>query len=518
MRDGVNRFGAFSFGLALTLSVALAITLSLASVSTAAVPADVIEFDPSVAHQTIEGMGANTFTYPIANDLGWQWDDVKFVFDELDIHYLRVVSWLANWESQNDNGDPNTIDWSGFDTPVSSVSQEDLPFAQYVTARGISYELGVWNAADWLANGNPRRIDPSDYPELGELVAAYLLYMEANGIPQPITEVQNEPAIQASIRYYTPDDLRDAGLAILDQLDAHGLDDVMLHGPNHHMPEDVAYWTTPWMSNARLASRTIAISYHTWWVDDFAPYDAIRQLGEQYGKPVWAAEIGYCALESGCFGGTHHLRPWTWATAWDYAMSYYRAIAWSRASRLYHWSLLGYDGLVSETGQRYPSFHVFKHFSNYIPPGSRYLASQSGDPEVLALIFEHASASSAILINTGTAAKSMKLAALGRESFRSVRHITSSDGAYEVSMGDDVTDEDGLLSIVLPPQSVTSLELRPVVLAPGIAAPWLAIYAFGLATTGVASIRRLRGAHRRNLRDTRLPRPIARVSSRTTTF
>ncbi len=446
------------------------LSLPVANVNASAdVPADVIEFDPSVAYQSLEGVGANSFTFPISGDEDWEWDNVKFVFDELDLHYIRGVSWLANWESENDNDDPDTIDWSGFDTLDPTVSTEDVPFAQYLTARGISYELGVWDTAEWLANGDPRRIEPADYPELGELLAAYLLNMKANGVPQLLTEVQNEPAITARIQYDSANDLRDAGLAILDQLDAHGLGDVQLHGPNHHRPKDVGYWITPWMANERLAARTTAISYHTWWSDQFAPYDEIRQLGELYGKPVWASEIGFCPLDTGCFRGSSHLRPWTWDSAWDFAMSYYRAIAWSHASRLYHWSLLGRDSVVSETGERYPTFYILKHFANYIPPGSEYLAAESGDSQVLVLFFEHSSGNPAILINTSDETKSMRLTSSERTSLVSSRRITSTEGSYEQPGVDLKTDEEGYMPIVLPAQSVTSLLLPEV--GPRLATP-----------------------------------------------
>ena len=76
----------------------------------------VVRVDPTQGYQTMDGIGACTYTFPYANDLGWDWEAVKFVFDELDLAYLRLAPWLGWWETANDNEDPYTINWEGFGT------------------------------------------------------------------------------------------------------------------------------------------------------------------------------------------------------------------------------------------------------------------------------------------------------------------------------------------------------------------------------------------------------------------
>ncbi len=101
-----------------------------------------MQINPAVTYQTLDGFGANCWTFPYANDIGWDWDSVKFVFDELDIAYVRLVPWLGWWETFNDNDDPYTINWDGFGTVHDIINNHDVPFAQFLTERGIELMVG----------------------------------------------------------------------------------------------------------------------------------------------------------------------------------------------------------------------------------------------------------------------------------------------------------------------------------------------------------------------------------------
>jgi O-glycosyl hydrolase len=277
--------------------------------------------------------------------------------------------------------------------------------------------------------------------------------MQDSGVPMSHVEVQNEPAINAAIQYASPEDLRDAALALIDQLDRNGLSHVMLHGPNYHMPPETADWAEVWLADDTLRARTAAVSYHTWWSETFEDYDGIREVAGRYGKPVWATEIGRWA-------DAERLQPSTWPTAWDTAMSFYRAIAWSRASRLYHWTSLGHDAIVSTSGERYPTFYTVKHFANFIPPGAVFLESASGDTEVLALCFLLPDGSlSAILLNTGGSEKTMWLSSVAGGTLAPAGAVTTSEGSYEAATAVGGPDGEGRISVTLPPQSITSLGL-----------------------------------------------------------
>ena len=416
-----------------------------------------VSIDPAVTYQTLDGMGANSYAFPFANDIDWDWEAVKFVFDELDIAYIRLAPWLGWWETANDNDDPYTINWDGFGTVHDIINTHDVPFAQYLHARGIELSVGVWDfggvsewcetCEDWLASGRPRQIPPELYPELGESIAAYILNMQNHGVPIAVAEVQNEPDIEAGIRYAKPETLRDAGRVVLEQFDHFGLEQVMLHAPNLHSPNNNVPWIETWLADETLRERTVAVSYHTWWSVDRRNYEAIWEAAQQYGKPVWATEAGYQDTSTG-------LVPHTWRSAWEYGKSFYRAIAWSLASRVYMWTILGNDAAVGKDGERYPLFYVFKHFANYIPAGTVLVESQADDARMLSLAFARPDGTySVILLNDNRMEKAVRFADLPAPIAEVVVTTETAYGVIVIPGPDDV--------LVLPPLSIASLILRP---------------------------------------------------------
>lgn len=432
-------------------------TSTLAPVATPTPSPVTIQIDPAVTYQTLDGIGANSYAFPFASDVGWDWEAVKFVFDELDIAYVRLAPWLGWWETANDNDDPYTINWDGFGTVHDIINTHDVPFAQYLHERGIEVDLGVWNfggvsawcetCEDWLASGSPRTVPPALYPEVGESIAAYVLNMQNNGVPVPVAEVQNEPDIEAGIRYASPEALRDAGRAVLAQLDHFGLEDVVLHAPNLHSPQNNVPWIEAWLADDALRERTVAVSYHTWWSAYRPHYDAIWEAAQKYAMPVWATETGYQDAQTG-------IAPQTWWSSWAYGKSFYRAIAWTHASRVYLWTILGNDAAVGPDGERYPLFYVYKHFANYISAGSVLVESRADDDHVLSLAFARPDGTFAVIVlNDNRDAKTVHLAGLEMDV---AEMVMTTDGVYDVAVSPDL---DG--AIALPPQSITSIVLQP---------------------------------------------------------
>ncbi len=413
----------------------------------------------------MDGIGACCYAFPYGDAIGWNWNAVKYVFDELDLRYIRLAPWLSWWETPNDNPDPNVIDWNGFGKPNNFAAWWEVPLAKYLNSKGIEVHTGVWGLAEWIEYGSPAIIHSADYPELGELLSAYLLNMQSNGVPQPFGEIKNEPAI-SSLR--TAQELRDAALAVLSKYDHFGLTSTNLYGPEYHAPTGASSWAQVWLANSTLRNRTAAVSYHTWWSANFADYNSISQVAEQYNKPVWATEVGYCALYDGCTleGQTHYLRPATWDTAWDYAMSHYRAIAWSRATRTYQWTILGHDAAVSTSGERYPSFYILKHFANFIPPGAKSLRTTSTDSDIRVLAFELPDGDYSLVIINGNSTTTQCGLRLGAgETFWIPEAYTTTETNYEVSLDPIYPDYNGVVTLSLPARSVTSAFVEAGVLA-----------------------------------------------------
>lgn len=424
--------------------------------ATALPPVVQLSIDPEVTYQTLDGFGANSYAFPYASDVGWDWEAVKFVFDEIDIAYIRLAPWMGWWETFNDNEDPYTINWKGFGTVNDIINYHDVLFAQYLHSQGIELSVGVWDFAgvsawcdtceDWLASGDPRTVPPELYPEVGESIAAYILNMQANGVPIAFAEVQNEPDIEAGIRYMSPEDLVAAGNVVLEMFDHYGLSDVPLHGPNLHSPRQNVPWIEAWLADENLRSRTAAVSYHTWWSEDPNNYTEIWEAAQKYDMPVWATEAGYSGDATG-------INPADWMTAYGYAESYYRAIDWSHASRVYHWALLGNDAAVGKDGERYPMFYVLKHFANYIPAGAVLIDSSADDDFFSTLAFALPDGCTTVIVLNGN--RQYRRLDVGSLSGKVGELVNSSIDAYDV-----VLDVEGGMAL-LPPLSVTSFTLTP---------------------------------------------------------
>ncbi len=428
---------------------------------TATLVAPVVTVQMTVTYQTMDGIGANSYAFPYASDLGWNWSAVQFVFDELDIAYIRLAPWLGWWETANDNDDPYTINWDGFGTVYDIINNHDVPFAQFLHGRGIELGVGVWdfggvsewceNCEDWLARGKPRQIPPELYPEMAESISSYILHLRDHGVPLAFAEVQNEPDIEAGIRYPAPTALRDAGRVLVNSFDHFGLADVTLHAPNLHAPTDNVRWIEAWFADETLHRRTAAVSYHTWWSRDRKAFEAIWQAAQTYQKPVWATEVGY--QEAG-----NAIDPSTWRTAWNYAQAHYYAIAWSHASRTFVWTLLGFDAMVGKNGERYPTFCMFKRFANTIPAGAVLLGSQSTDPRLLSLAFRRPDGRyTLIVLNDNRAERRFQVSGLAG---RPAEVTLTSEQVCELALSpESVSGGDGMV-VTLPPLSLVSMILE----------------------------------------------------------
>jgi hypothetical protein len=151
------------------------------------------------------------------------------------------------------------------------------------------------------------------------------------------------------------------------------------------------------------------------------------------------------------------LKPKTWETAWDYAMSAYRAIAWSHASRIYHWALLGHGGVVSKTGELFPSYYILKHFANYIPVGAILVESRTQDHELLTLAFKRPDGNyTLILLNNGTTEKVLRLSASDDTTLQITKMITSTREHYAVNSTMPVNHE----RLHLPANSIVSMVIN----------------------------------------------------------
>lgn len=432
--------------------------------------------DPTTTFQVMDGLGANVWAFSYVSDLGWDWEATRFVFDELDLRYVRLISWLYYWETTNDDGDPWSIHWDGFQTELQMMDWHDVPFAQWLARRGVDVTLSVEGAPAWMSREEPGILASSAWPELGETIAAYVLYMQQHEVEMATVEVTGAPAYVgkegSGIWYDTAKDATDAAETVVEVLDHFGLSHLGLRGPGYHEPRGAAAWISEWLKNDRVRERTAAATFYTWNGGSYSDYDAVRQVAGAWDMPIWVMEAGYCGQQSGCAFADHsYLLPETWDTAWDIGKALYQAIAWADASRIYHWTALGWDAFVAPGGKRFPTFYVFKHFANFIPEGAVRVealvggeaASASASEGLLPLVFALPEGGfTAILLNVveGEGVETVSLDIAGAGQLSVVEAISSHADAYDQDVSGSVTvGAAGRVEIPVPRGGLTSIRL-----------------------------------------------------------
>ncbi len=84
--------------------------------------------------QMMDEVGANCRTFVVNNNLRRDWNKTKYVFDELDLHHIRMAGWFVYWETKNGNEDPFSINFEAFDE-AGFIRRRDLALAQYLIAK-----------------------------------------------------------------------------------------------------------------------------------------------------------------------------------------------------------------------------------------------------------------------------------------------------------------------------------------------------------------------------------------------
>ena len=202
-----------------------------------------ITINGSQTYQVIEGFGVN------ANHRSWNNNELQPVLDALidqaGLTLFRVIFDKTDWESTNDNSDPNVLNWTYYNQIYTIPDfQKQWAMSAYLNQRGISNSLmfnfqGVgppWMGGNTLTSGYEA--------EWAEMIASLLIYARSTqrlqfALVSPGNENDNNPPqgiSMTSAQYVT------ALRKVAQLLDANGLSDLRFVGP------DLAHTSTTWMS------------------------------------------------------------------------------------------------------------------------------------------------------------------------------------------------------------------------------------------------------------------------------
>lgn len=267
----------------------------------------VIEVDPGVRHQVIQGFGVN-YTGP------WFRDDqirmFNMLIDDLGVSMFRVVAYLvrSDWEEANDNADPHSANQDYFDARYSGpVFEASWKGMRWLNSRGIRPVLALMGPApDWmLEDESPRpkhkvcspesrigRLKPAMYDEFAETVVTMAAWARRRaGIEfnyfSPMNETDCYPGEGPRV---DPDQMPALLQAITNRMDKEGLGDVMLVGPEHAVISND--YIGPIHSNSALMQHMGAFALHSYSDDSVGPHvNAVRRAADVH-TPIWLTEYG----------------------------------------------------------------------------------------------------------------------------------------------------------------------------------------------------------------------------------
>ena len=352
----------------------------------AAAPSDgaaVITIDASQKFQTMQGFGtsARVFDDPHVTETfdqstkraaaippeSQQNQILDALYYDLGLSRVRMLTAdLGGVEPVNDNADPQVADLSKFDFSWKQGDAQ-IDLVKNIAKRGpMTFYSSTWSLEKWMTESNPE--------EYAEWVMVTLRRWRDKGVEMPYFSLKNEPGYAPSGGLWSGEYLRQVTKILGARIKAEGMKTKLV------VPDDV----TPSEAYSRLqiiladpdARQYIgAIGYHVY---QRGGEDKIKQLGEQYGIPIWMTEYS---------------TPDSWL---DWAMLTHELITQDGVSAVdYMWGFFGdWDksqliALVVSNGayQRFrltPQYYAMGQYSRFVRPGAVRVAATSSDPNVKA--------------------------------------------------------------------------------------------------------------------------------------
>ena len=363
-----------------------------------------VTIDGSQARQVIEGFGANI------NHRSWNDKDLEPVLDALidraGMTLFRVIFDKADWEAVNDDSSPTVMNWSYYNQIYSTSDfQKMWDLSAYLNRRGVTDGL-MFNfqgiGPSWMGGGT---LTPGYEAEWAEMVASLLTYARnTQHLQFSLVGPANEPDIVPQGIQMTAEQYVSALSALANLLDANGLSDVRLVGP------DRGYTSTAWLSammeNPVIMAKLAHFGLHSY-EDDASGSAGIYDFLHQSAYPdrtYWMTEFNaWCESCERNQGGTN---------SWEYASSAARyllyhlaygasaAMVWEGYDSQYnyyspgqwsYWGLFAVDNTnaVPKTYTPRKIFYTLAQFSKFIRPGAQQIDVSPWATPPPALAFYH---------------------------------------------------------------------------------------------------------------------------------
>ncbi len=328
---------------------------------------------PGQPLQTIQDIGGGNFIHQTGESLVAMDAIAKMNIETFNPKYGRVRIVLEEWEPKNDNDDPNTFNWAAFkDTRYNHAA---FLLLQEFKQRGMNITASVWNAPNWMVS-NPeadsqRLIDPTQYPEMVEALAAWLVrardeygvtvdyisFNESNGGYQLLVPATAYTGIiQLSARRFAE----------------LGLPTKWYLGDTFNVKSTISYVVPLWAAKENRPYFG-PLTFHSWDLD--VPDKHLMDIGKfakREGLEVWCTESGW---DAELWREPERLA--SWEHALKLAQVYNRSLKMTHVSVFMYWQMLGYDYNINDGKNPFPAFEILRQLVEQLPAGTTILETSS---------------------------------------------------------------------------------------------------------------------------------------------
>ena len=194
------------------------------------------------------------------------------------------------------------------------------------------------------------------------------------------------------------------------------------------------------------------LCFHSWWSEDIpdSEFERVAAFGKAWNKEVWCSELGFDAMAWKIKGMNQ---------SWDYGLRYAkisnRMMKFAEVEVSLYWTWQrNYEIMSADLQEKYPSYYVTRHLSDYLNTGTQIVSTSSSDPEILVIGGIQANGKRILqLINLKKEAVSIELS--GFESEKIDLTSTTENQLWEKRENVSKT-KNGISEIQLQPESVNT--------------------------------------------------------------
>lgn len=445
-----------------------------------------INIDPAKRAQRIDGFGAGLTTSgsPGRASLYTQLSPERrqaladLLWRDLGATLVRLQIY-DGLEAQNDDGDPNHLNWSRFDLNAGPAGE--IQAIQDALAHGVTTTIAVcFSPPVWMKDNHNLRGGHITQPqEFAEFLAAYVLGMQQqHAIRIDNLALLNEPTVPlAHSTATTPQELRDLLRVVGKRFRELGLT-TRLAAPDTGNVNAALDYAKIVLADSDARSYVALLSTHDyrsqqgtagqgsipWRELPMAPWADFAALAAQYNLPTWQTEMVGNVTPQGVPAEPIEAALFT-ATLIHQALTQGNASAWMQWEYFWEDDVGGLAQIRGDGFRLNKNYWALWHWSRFVPPGSVRIGAESSDPALLVSAYAVSDQQTIIVaINPTSETKSARFALPGLSG--SVAHYATTaveDGARRP----DLTPEADIFRATLEAASIhTFIAQVPTAAAP----------------------------------------------------